>query len=87
MYSLDKAEENLSAQRAVILLRVAHVPVRCDERGQRVDTSGALLEVGCDSFAKSRTLVPAALSTWILSSGVGLVYSRCPGRSWSAQVS
>jgi hypothetical protein len=33
---LDQAEEGLAAQHAVVLLRVAHVPVRCDERGQRV---------------------------------------------------
>jgi hypothetical protein len=34
---IDKAEERLSAQYAVVLLQVVHVPVRRDERGQWVE--------------------------------------------------
>ena len=44
--------------------------------GSGSNTSGALLVLGCGSCAKSRTLMPAACSARMRSSGVGSVYSR-----------
>ena len=58
---LDEAEEPLGREQAVVLVRVTHVPIRRDERWHGVEHLGDLAFLGTDSYAKSQTLIPAAL--------------------------
>ena len=51
--------------------------------GSGSKTSGALLEDGCGSYAKSRTLMPAAFSASTRSSGVGSILKSGTSRAIS----
>ena len=75
---LDEAEERLGREQAVVLVRVAHVPVRTAmSDGTGSNTSGALHALGtADSCAKSRTLIPATRRLSLRSSGVSSTTGR-----------
>jgi len=51
---LDEAEERLGREQAVVLVRVAHVPVGRDERGHGVEHLGDLTRVGHQLIRKVR---------------------------------
>lgn len=66
---LDEPGEAVAAEQVVVHERVAQVPVERDEVRHEVEHFGCVERMGVGLWAKSHTLIPAAMRPTICSSG------------------